>query len=205
MLLMTLVTIVIYFIGIRIDNRSKEISQKQLEILENDRIAQFIIEQDIDEKKLEMGESHLFTVKNIGGSITDGLLFPIYYYLIRYDNLTFAIEFDYYEHLELPISYDEKNKEFRGRYIDNKKFIDSITDNLKVNTIICRSYINIWYTDYKNEQHFSYYSPGITGMNLINEKEILDEYDVIITVQENQSVERICNIIKEKSKIKENN
>lgn len=198
MVAIAVVTIIVYMIGNSINDRNKEISRKELEILESDREPQFVVERNVEkEEKTDFGESVDFTVKNIGGTLTDSRLFPIYQYTLYWRNLKVGIQFDTYKHLEIPFCYNKKTKKFKCRYMKNDAFVIEIMNRIGANVLKGDCYVEIWYINYKNEQYFSYYQLGINGMNLINKDEI--ETDIEIYISKGMSVEDVIGEIQRQS------
>lgn len=163
--------IVLSVVGWKTNERSMKINQKQLEIQDNDREPYFKFEENYVYKKL--GDKKLTrkcTLKNIGGRISNSYL-KIYTYLRIYisggnENETYYFRcvfpdkyiFDK-EDSNLCL-YDEENKGFifyetgTNKYKEIENKLNECIEN-KLNEydvfIIYEDYLNIDYSNYKNE------------------------------------------------------
>lgn len=140
---LTVMSLVITWVGVGYNERSAEIYEKQLEIMENDREPYFILKsKPID--GVYSGNDYNYTkrlcsIKNGGGLITGACLFPVYTdvkieifnkglgkrctYILIYDGL--------FEDVDIKNSsflYDIESKTFRFYILESDKFNNFIHD-----------------------------------------------------------------------------
>ena len=229
MFAMTLVTIIVYIMGNSINNKTKEISEKQLEIAESDKEPNFTIKSEdvkgIFEAKDYYFQKKLHIVMNKGGLITGAYLSEIHNRLTIYisnKNSKETTKFDIQligliEKTNKIISlYDEKDKVFRFYEYETDKTTELLSnleraireifpkpEVISVSTSLEKS-IDIEYINYKNKECHKTYQL-LVGDRLIREshEDTYDKSTFVGTVDINDdigdSVRNIREKIKEKS------
>lgn len=139
-LMSIIISVVISVVGVRLDSRSNRISQKQFEILENDREAYFTVDVKGWFEKFndvyDYEEIYAYTVYNQGGIISGAYLVPVSYLKIFINDSCYGDKI-----YKLPIIgrsyidegifefYNEEDKSFKF-YIRESSKLDEFIKNL---------------------------------------------------------------------------
>lgn len=166
---------VISGVGLKVNQKTAEIYQKQLEILDNDREPYFTINSETIFKRSDKDSYYIqmkYTIKNEGGLITEAFIKDIGAYAIihipihgknNYKNLYFRYEIE--DKFSMPNSsyfYNEETKEFVFYGVmdsDHQDFATALEQEL--NSILgsndtyigFEDYIEIFYVNYKNDEY----------------------------------------------------
>lgn len=172
--------IVISFVGWKTNQRSADIYQRQLEILDNDREPYFSL--SYEKIYEERGEDvyriiNKYTIKNDGGLISDAYLSDIKSYIIIYcangENI-----YKYYLDGKFSIPneqyiYDLDTKKFSFYGEENSRFsvfVEKLESDLAFvldeydATVLVNNYITINYVNYKNEKYSKVYEFSRDGI-----------------------------------------
>ncbi len=164
--LLSIMSIVISVVGVQINNKTKVIYEKQLEILENDREPYFTIK---SEKFLGVPYEGLnnydieYEIKNEGGLMLNPRILRLVKYITIYFNKSgdkYKFNIDNFLAFSEPYYNNENSTircfEYRSDEYDN--FVNELMEEIKVHfesvSVSENNYIDICYVNYKNKQHF---------------------------------------------------
>lgn len=183
--------IIISFVGLKFNERTTEIYQRQLEILDNDREPYFSIScEKIYEQRKENGYFIInkYTIKNDGGLIKDAYLSNIDSYIMIYDKNS-GIVYKYYfdgkfstPNKEYVYNLNTKTFCFYANETDQiSNFTEALVEDLaflfdEYNVVISiNNQIRINYINYKNEKQGRIYEFSKDGIFAKSEDDIKKE------------------------------
>lgn len=168
--MLTIMSIIIAWVGINIDERSRQIAQKELEILDNNREAIFSIQyENIPDEGI-----YKYTIYNIGGTISGSWLYAESFFDININDDTYGqkkyrIYFEgcnHYENNYLAAYFNEETKSFSFNSDFNSKIDefrlklqDNIVDKLTCGSVYIyrKNRINIDYINFENQSKHTVY------------------------------------------------
>lgn len=174
MVFLTIMSIVISVVGLRIDKRNQEISQKELEIIENDREPYFKIECDSNYVNNKNFDDYImkkkYTITNTGGSIYGAYIMvkPMLEIWVpkeragEYDIFTYMLPEMLDENAGIMYLYEETSKTFTFYEYESSewnniiKHLQSGLRNFLGNesiVLLVQNYIDMTYVNYKNEHY----------------------------------------------------
>lgn len=209
MLSVTIMGVIISGVGLRIDKRNQEISNKQLEILENDREPYFTIKTNTIEQEFKDYDNYYYkknryTILNTGGAISGAYLeiqpqIVIYIFndtLDKNEKYVYLMPELFYGD-GIYTLYDEPSKTFtfygyEGSYYDSlirkfekelrEKFVDEIVGVLQLN------YVDITYVNYENKYFQKRYNFHENQIELEDEADVVDK---CLGIMESNNMENI--------------
>lgn len=170
--------VVISFVGWKTNQRSADIYQRQLEILDNDREPYFTINSEITYQSLEEDSYFIqskYVIKNEGGLIIEAFTKDVKSYAVvdvyipngvELKRLCFKYEINKFSVLDRISYYDKETKELAFYGIKNSEYenfraeledkLNKILNNCYV-FVGYEDYIEISYINYKNEKNVKKY------------------------------------------------
>lgn len=207
-----IMSIILSLVGLRVNKKTAEIYQEQLEILEDDREAYFILDYDlINEDIVENENEHFYVLKNVGGKIShaNALIRKYVEIGIQYDKEAEMLIFrcpisrQYYTNQSISV-YDEYNKRFvlsetKNRNKDIEKIQNDLISEISNPTdsdyfqgySYMKTYIEVFYNNYQNERVMIRYEPYL---NMVVDE--LDKEDDVIYLDESLDGSNIKSIAK---------
>lgn len=184
--------IVISGVGLKVNKRTADIYQKQLEILVNDREPGFYSKLYwTDAENME----YVYKIENHGGIASDCIVCPIL-------KVTFFINNEF-----IYVSFNdgfaaEKLEDDKQCVIDfkrSKEFISELEKELGEKCFSEADYVMLNYINYRNESIYSYFSLESEGMYAVDRDKAINPNGIYILYDGNINIKEIADKINEMS------
>lgn len=187
---------VISIVGIIINQRTADLYQKQLQIMENDSEPSFYSELCLVDAK-NMG--YVYEIKNNGGIASDCIAYPILKATFFINGKVVFFSFnDTFSSERLKIN-KEDDMQCMVDFRRSKNFLRELEKELGEQCYSETDYVVLNYVNYKNEKVFNYFSLGFEGMYVVDREDVIKPNGIHITYNGDINIKEIADSIKAKA------
>lgn len=187
---------ILSFVGVMINQRTADIYQKQLEIMENDSEPSFYSELCwIDAESME----YVYEIKNNGGIASDCLAYPVLKATFFINEKFVFFSFNDTFSAEKLESNKEGDMQCVIDFRRSKKFLKELEKELGEQCFAEADYVVLNYVNYRNENVFNYFSLGLEGMYVVDRDDVIKPDGIHITYNSDIDIKKIADSIKAKT------